>query len=721
MTSFRARSSAAACALAVIGTTFVAVTPAAAAQTPSPTTSATPSTPATTAVDAPDQQDVFRNVAGEFRLRGLAPGAEKVVAQHDGVDIAEAQTLFARKAYTVVVPLSAAGSTIELIAVAADGSRSAATQVALPETTVDPSLTKPEIEKVWSFPNGRQRITPAAQVDANTVWLLDGDRVIEAHRQGVAFPFFEAPADIADKPLDLVQFGPDGRISERTPVPRPIQVDGLGETNVYTPGTKDFAGTAESGATIIATDQDGDELFREQATTARNGIGSWRGTADLTAKDGYEVTFTQTTTDGRTSTMENIAFTVAEDDATVITIDKVERLASGTFIIDGHANGARVVRAVTASGETTGGHAAVRPDGKYSLFVDSRLTGERITLTAFADEKPVATTPYQLKGSSVDPSYERPTVSEIGENILFVTVAGTIAPGSFVIAYDGFARIGRSDQAGADGKYSLTVDRKYLGKTIDLVGTRPGYGDSHSLRMAVDLVPGEVPSTPAAPSDPVAPAAEPLTYADDGDYLVVGSVEDGARVRAFIGDEPVEHADAAGGRFAVKIPAKQSGATVRIVAVGANDAESAPITVHLTAPEHDPSIGMPDVETIYVHPDGAQSLYGRLGVGVDAVLWAFDGDEVVASSPVLNNRFALDLPKALKDRELTVKVFQFGKLSEAFPLPRTLEVDGVGESNTYTPGSKAFTGSAEAGATITATDQNGTTLFETTVGATKRA
>jgi hypothetical protein len=91
-------------------------------------------------------------------------------------------------------------------------------------------------------------------------------------------------------------------------LPRLLQVDGIADDNTYEPGARAFSGKAEAGATITATDQDGHQLFRTEVTGSRSGVGTWKADADLTDRDGYQITFTQTTADGRTSVMRDIAF-----------------------------------------------------------------------------------------------------------------------------------------------------------------------------------------------------------------------------------------------------------------------------------------------------------------------------------------------------------------------------------------------------------------------------
>jgi hypothetical protein len=283
---------------------------------------------------APVVQPAERRLEGDFTLWGSvgATTAEVEVRDAAGARITSGRIVDGE--FTATVPQDQLGNNVDVVAIAKDGTESAPSDVALRPLPVDDSVTTPAVRRVNVLPNGAVQVIGEVQQFAGAQ-VLDGDRVVGYVRPDSAGWSFNIGRESTGKQLDLVFLGFDGQrysaTSERVPLPRLLQVDGIAEKNSYTPGEREFSGSAEAGSTVVATAQDGTELFRAEAKPTRSGTAEWTARADLPSKDGYQVTFTQTTADGRTSTMRDIDFTA--ETATPADLAVTSHKRGGTFVV----------------------------------------------------------------------------------------------------------------------------------------------------------------------------------------------------------------------------------------------------------------------------------------------------------------------------------------------------------------------------------------------------
>ncbi|MBT1624253.1 hypothetical protein KK101_16280 [Curtobacterium flaccumfaciens pv. oortii] len=263
---------------------------------------------------APTVESVDRRLDGAYVVTGtVADGVASVEATAaDGTPITSAKP--DSGAFALTIPAGRVGQTIDVVATTADAT-SPSTPVQLRPLPVDSSTSKPALRDVHVQPNGNIQVIGERQ-KTDGLWVMDGDQVVASFPAANDGWSFTIDQRYTGKQLDLVALHFDGTrfsaTSERVALPRLLQVDGVGDENSYAPGVHEFTGTAEAGATITATDQDDNVLFTAKTTTTRAGTATWRASADLTSTDGYTVTFTQTTADGRTSTMQDIPFTADE-------------------------------------------------------------------------------------------------------------------------------------------------------------------------------------------------------------------------------------------------------------------------------------------------------------------------------------------------------------------------------------------------------------------------
>ncbi|PZF42134.1 hypothetical protein DEJ06_11955 [Curtobacterium sp. MCLR17_051] len=409
---------------------------------------------------APTLETTERRLNGSFVLTGKhADSVDSVVVQDaSGRPIANAT--LTETGWVAQLPQDRIGSTVYVVGRTADGTSSPRVPVALEQLPIDPTAAAPSLRSVFVHPNGRVQVV-GEHDDAPGLWILDGDRVVGHATSADAVWSYTIAAAATGKQLDMVNLVFDGRdfsgTSERVALPRLLQVDGVTDENTYTPGARAFEGTAEAGATITATDQRGRELFKTPVTGARSGVGTWKASAALTSTAGYELTFTQTTTDGRTSVMRNIAFTTENDSVAPIVVETpaMNGTATGprpTFTGTGQAGSTIEIRGtsrVVATAEVNTDGKWTAPSnidlgrGSYALTAKQTTTGNatseapvRFSITATA--APLTVTSPGMNGTATGP---RPTFTGTGQVGSTIEIRGT-------------SRVVATAEVSADGKWS---------------------------------------------------------------------------------------------------------------------------------------------------------------------------------------------------------------------------------------------------------------------------
>lgn len=433
---------------------------------------------------APDIRPAERRLQGDFTLWGNVDDqtASVIVRDADGKTIATSDFV-TEGTFRATVPQDHLGTEVDVFAVAADGTESCAVSVKLDPLPVDADVEAPAIQQVNVLPDGSLQVIGELKKTAG-LQVLDGDRVVAYIQPDMIGWNFKVDAAYTGKQLDIVALGFNGQhysaTSERVALPRLLKVEGIAEENTYTPGEHTFKGSAEAGATIVATDQTGKELFRAEAKQTRSGVADWEATADLSSKDGYTVSFTQTTADGRTSEMKGITFT-AEEDATapiVVSSPALDSKVVGprpTFTGTG-APGSRVeIRGtnrlvasaeVDRNGKWEADSTIDLSNGSYALAArgtapDKTVSSApiRFTVAPATIEPPVVETP-GADGSVAGP---RPTFTGTGQPGARIEIRGTVR----VVATTEVEKDGRwsasSDLDLARGVYLLTVKQNAAG------------------------------------------------------------------------------------------------------------------------------------------------------------------------------------------------------------------------------------------------------------------
>jgi hypothetical protein len=436
------------------------------------------------ASDAPQAPTVVqkgRVLDGSFVVAGsVAEDVDSVVVQDEaGSTIADAR--LGETGYAARLPQDRVGSTVYVVGRAADGTPSPRVPVALEQLPIDPTAAAPSLRSVFVHPNGRVQVV-GEHDDAPGLWILDGDRVVGHATSADAVWSYTIAAAATGKQLDMVNLVFDGRdfsgTSERVALPRLLQVDGLADENTYTPGARAFAGTAEAGATITATDQRGRELFTAPVTGTRSGVGTWKASADLTSAAGYELTFTQKTADGRTSVMRNIAFDAEAQTVEPVTVTTKTVTAGVSNHITGTATPGATFRVLNPSGtQIVPGTHTVATDGSWSfdrvvskgaakldIVIEQTVNGTAkksgtFSLTASAERNVTVTTKTVTAGVS---NHITGTATP-GATFRVLNPSGTqIVPGTHTVATDGSWSFDRVVSKGA-AKLDIVIEQTVNG------------------------------------------------------------------------------------------------------------------------------------------------------------------------------------------------------------------------------------------------------------------
>ena len=325
---------------------------------------------ASDAPTAPTLQTTERRLDGSFVLTGKYDDSVDSVVVQDAAGATIADATLEETGYIARVPQDRLGSTVYVVAKAADGTPSSRTAAPLAQLPTDTSVPKPTVSSVYVHTDGRVQVVGEPD-GAAALWILDGDRVVAGVGHNEIWSYV-IRAQETGKQLEIANVGFDGKgfssLSERVALPRLLQVDGLADENTYTPGARAFAGTAEAGATITATDQRGRKLFTAPVTGTRSGVGAWKASADLTSAAGYELTFTQKTADGRTSVMRNIAFDAEAQTVEPVTVTTKTVTAGVSNHITGTATPGATFRVLNPSGtQIVPGTHTVATDGSWSF------------------------------------------------------------------------------------------------------------------------------------------------------------------------------------------------------------------------------------------------------------------------------------------------------------------------------------------------------------------
>ncbi|MCS6550273.1 hypothetical protein NYS55_02420 [Curtobacterium flaccumfaciens pv. flaccumfaciens] len=408
---------------------------------------------------APTLQTTERRLDGSFVLTGKHDDSVDSVVVQDAAGATIADATLSETGYVARIPQDRLGSTVYVVAKAADGTPSIRTAAPLAQLPTDASVPKPTLRSVYVHTDGRVQVVGEPD-DAAALWILDGDRVVAGVQHNEIWSYV-IRAQETGKQLEIANVGFDGKgfssLSERVALPRLLRVEGIADENTYTPGARAFTGTAEAGATITATDQRGRELFTAPVTGTRSGVGTWKASADLTSAAGYELTFTQKTTDGRTSVMRNIAFDAEAQTVEPVTVTTKTVTAGISNHITGTATPGATFRVLNPSGtQIVPGTHKVATDGSWSF---DRVVSKGATKLDIVIEQTVNGTAKKSGTFSLTASTERNVTVTTKTVTAGVSnhITGTATPGATfrVLNPSGTQIVPGTHKVATDGSWSF--------------------------------------------------------------------------------------------------------------------------------------------------------------------------------------------------------------------------------------------------------------------------
>jgi hypothetical protein len=408
---------------------------------------------------APSLETTERRLDGSFVLTGQYADSVDSIVVEDGSGARIADATLTRTGYVAQIPQDRIGSTVYVVAKAADGTPSSRTTAPLAQLPTDASVPKPTVSSVYVHTDGRVQVVGEPD-GAAALWILEGDRVVAGVPHNEIWSYV-IRAQETGKQLEIANLGFDGQgfssLSERVALPRLLQVDGITDENTYTPGARAFEGTAEAGATITATDQRGRELFTTPVTGARSGVGTWKASAALTSTAGYELTFTQTTTDGRRSVMRDIAFEAEAQTVAPVTVTTKTVTAGVSNHIAGTATPGAPFRVLNPSGtQIVPGTHQVAADGTWSF---DRVVSKGATKLDIVIEQTVNGTPKKSGTFSLTASTEQNVTVTTKTVTAGVSnhITGTATSGATfrVLNPSGTQIVPGTHQVAADGTWSF--------------------------------------------------------------------------------------------------------------------------------------------------------------------------------------------------------------------------------------------------------------------------
>ncbi|ROP65925.1 hypothetical protein [Curtobacterium sp. ZW137] len=426
--------------------------------------------PDATSVGAPSVSRTIATATGKLVLIGTATGAVSVSATIDGSHYVFARVSEGR--FSVELPSEVIGRSIGLTGIGDDGSRSATTTTTLELPSESAEVGAPVASRFFEHVDGTRSFRPVPSGDEpEVVWLMDGRRqVVRAalvERGSSVVTVWDIAAEAANEEYTIVAFDGAHR-SAPVVVPGQLSVDGIANSNRYTPGPRTFTGTATPGSVIVARDAGAGELFRTTVGASRSASGTWSAVAELAKPDGYDVSFTQTTPTGGVSVMEHVAF-VAEADTrpfAVTSHTNGQTYTAGKNTFTGTATAGSLVTAKNQWG-TPMGSAKTNATGTWTFDRDLGPTADyTVTFTTDSGQNPLT---LHLNGPKSNApfavtSHTNGQTYTAGKN----TFTGTATAGSLVTAKNQWGTPMGSAKTNATGTWTFDRD---LGPTADYTVT----------------------------------------------------------------------------------------------------------------------------------------------------------------------------------------------------------------------------------------------------------
>ncbi|MBB6366353.1 hypothetical protein FHR56_001466 [Xanthomonas sacchari] len=438
-----------------------------------------------------------------------------------------------------------------------------------------------------------------------------------------------------------------------------------------------IVGTAEAGATVTVTDGNGTLIGQ----TTADASGNWSVTPGATLPDGTVVTAVATDAAGNASAPATLIVDAVAPAAPIL------QVSNGLAIVGTAEAGATVT--VTDGNGTLIGQATADASGNWSVTPGTALPDGTVVTAIATDAAGNASAPATLIVDALAPA------APILQASNGIAIVGTAEAGATVTVTDGNGTLIGQVAADAAGNWSVTPGVALPNGTV-------------VTAIATDAA-GNVSAPATLTVDALAPAA-PILQASNG-LVIVGSAEAGATITVTDGNGTLigqATADASGNWSVTPGAALPDGTVISAIATDAAGNASPPATLTIDAVA-------PAAPILQV--SNGLAIVGTAEAGATITVTDGNGTLIGQATADASGNWSVT-PGAALPNGTVVTVIATDAAGNA-SAPATLTVDALAPAAPILQASNgvAIVGSAEAGATITVTDGNGTLIGQVTADA----
>ncbi|MBP5800530.1 hypothetical protein J2D78_00365 [Microbacterium maritypicum] len=439
-----------------------------------------------------------------------------------------------------------------------------------------------------------------------------------------------------------------------------------------------LSGTAEEGSTVIIRDAAGEVI----------------GSVVAGADGRYSVALSPALVDGAVATVTARDAAGNESGSTSVTADGVIPAAptlnaSNGSVIAGLAEAGSTITVRAADG-TVLGTATAAANGSFSVTVSPALEdGEKATVTvkdAAGNESDSA----EIIADAAAPA--APKLNASNGSVL----SGNAEAGSTVTVRDEGGTIIGSATAAADGTFSLTISPAIADGAKSTVTATDAAGNESTAK--------EFTADSSVPSSAVVKPSNGFTVAGTAEAGATVTVRDAAGTAigiVTVGDD---------GTFSLNLdPALADGATGTVTVTDAAGNESAP-PVEFTADASAPAAPT-------ANPSNGSVVSGTVEAGSTVTVRDEDGTIIGSVVAGQDGTYSVTLSSALKDGQIATVTATDAAGNESGSVSVTADNEAPAAPTLNASNGSTVSGIAEAGATVTIRDTDGTIIGTTTVGA----
>nr|WP_295930909.1 Ig-like domain-containing protein [uncultured Xanthomonas sp.] len=435
-----------------------------------------------------------------------------------------------------------------------------------------------------------------------------------------------------------------------------------------------IAGTSEAGATITLTDGNGASIGQAIVDAS----GNWSFTPATPLADGTVIT----------AVASNAAGTVSPPATT--TVDAVAPAApvlqpSNGSEINGTAEAGATVTVTDGNGAVIG-QAAVDASGNWSLVPASPLPDGTVITAVATDAAGNASPPATTTVDALAPA--APVLQPSDGS----AIVGTAEAGATVTVTDGNGTVIGQTTADGAGNWSVTPATALPdGTVVNVVATDAAGNVSPPASLTVDAL---------------APAA-PVLQPSNG-TVIVGTAEAGATVTVTDGNGTLigqTTADGAGNWSVTPGAALPDGTVVNVVATDATGNVSPPATTTVDALAPAAPV---------LQPSNGTAIVGTAEAGATVTVTDGNGNLIGQTTADGAGNWSVTPGAALPDGTVVNAVATDAAGNASPPASTTVDALAPAAPVLQPSNGTAIVGTAEAGATVTVTDGNGTLIGQTT-------